>query len=142
MVLTPFTIDLWARFGPMLLKHSSAPPTILDRNPGAPHTPTINTTDPTPTSCTSVPPNHHAHLGSSYQLTSDGTNLPQPHGKHSMATPTLHPHQAYIHFNSSDSAFQRHTAHYYVMPPVRSDFIPQPLHLTSILSPLRKIHTL
>jgi hypothetical protein len=122
-------------------KHSSPPPTTLDRNPGAPHTPTMNTTDPTPTSCTSAPPNHHAHLGSSYQLTSDGTNLPQPHGEHSMATPTLHPHQAYIHLNSSYSAFQMHTAHYYVMPPVRSNFIPQPLHLTSILSSLRKIHT-
>ncbi len=31
-------------------KHSSPPPTTLDKNPGAPHTPTINTTDPTPTS--------------------------------------------------------------------------------------------
>ena len=122
-------------------KHSSPMPTSVNRNLGAPHTPTINTTDPIPTPCMSAPPNHHAHLGSSYQPTSNGANLPQPHGKHSMATPTLHPNQAYIQFNSLDSAFERHTTHYFVMLPVRSNFIPQPLHLTSILSSLWKIHT-
>ena len=49
-------------------------------------------------------------------------------------TSTLHPHQVSILSNSSDSAYLRHTAHYYVMLPVRSTFIPQPLHyLTSIV---------
>ena len=117
-------------------KHSSPPPTIHARNPGAPHTPTINITDAMPTSCTHAPPNHHAPLGSPHQPISDGANLPCPHADHSLATPTLYPHQAYIHFNSLDLAFQRHTAHYYVILSVRSNFIPQPLHLTFILSSL------
>ena len=67
---------------PQLVLSGNLPPTTFNRNSGAPHTPTINTTDPMPISCTSAPPNHHAHLGSSYQLTSDRTNLPQPHGEH------------------------------------------------------------
>jgi hypothetical protein len=45
-------------------KHSSPPPTIPGRNPGKPHTPTINITDQMPTLCTNAPPSHHAHLGS------------------------------------------------------------------------------
>ena len=44
--------------------HSLPPPTILAKNPGAPHTLTINITDPMPTSFTNAPPNHHAHSGS------------------------------------------------------------------------------
>jgi len=106
-------------------RHSSQPPTIPAKNPGAPRTPTINTTDPMPTSCTSMPPNHHAHSGSSYQPTSNGNNLPRQQAGLSLATPTLPPCQVYILFSPpSDSAFLRHTAHYYAMLPIRSNFIP------------------
>jgi hypothetical protein len=111
-------------------KHSSPPPTIPVRNPGAPHTPTLNITSPMPTSCTNKPPNHHAHLVSSHQPNYVGVNPPHPHSKHSLGTHTLRPHQVYIHFNSLDSAFQKHLAHYYEMLPVRSNFLPPPLHLT------------
>jgi hypothetical protein len=58
-------------------RHSSPPPTILTKNPGAPHTPTTNITGPMPTSCTNLLPNYHAHLGYSHLLTSDGRNLPR-----------------------------------------------------------------
>jgi hypothetical protein len=81
-------------------KHSSPPPTIHVRNPGKPHTPTINIIDQMPISCMNAPPNHNAHLGFSLQLTSDGANLPRPLAKHSLVTPTPHPHQVYIHSNS------------------------------------------
>jgi hypothetical protein len=111
-------------------KHSSPPPTIPVRIPGAPHTPTLNITAPMPTSCTNEPLNHHAHLVSSHQLTYVGVNLPHPHAKHSLVTHTHHPHQVCIHFNSLDSAFQKHSAHYYAMLPVRSNFLLLPLHLT------------
>ena len=125
--------------------HSLPPPTILAKNPGAPHTLTINITDPMPTSFTNAPPNHHAHSGSWYPPTSDGHNLHHQHDGRSLATPTLHPHQVYkVLSNSSDSAYLMHTiAHYYEMLPVRSNFIPQPLHyyLTSNFSSLWKIHT-
>ncbi len=120
--------------------HSSPPPTIPAKNPGAPHTTTINTTAPMPTLCTNEPPNHHAHLGYSLQLTYNGANLPHPHAKHSLVTPTMHQHWVYIHVNSLDSAFQRHIACYYAMPSVHSTFIPQPLYLTYIHSSLWKIH--
>jgi hypothetical protein len=86
-------------------RHSLPPPTIPAKNPGAPHTLTKNITDPMPTSCMNAPPNHHAHLGSSYTPTSDGRNLHHQYGRRSLATPTLHPHQVYIHSNSSDSAY-------------------------------------
>ena len=43
------------------------------------------------------------------------------------------PTPVYMLSNSSDSAYPRHKAHYYVMLPVRSNFIPQPLHLISIV---------
>ena len=122
-------------------KHSSPPPTIHVRNPGKPHTPTINITNQMPTLCMNAPPNHHAHLGSSFQLTNNGANLPHALAKHSLETPTPHPHQVYLHFNSSDSEFQRRIACYYVMLPVRSNFIPQHLHLTFMHSSLWKIHT-
>ena len=55
-------------------RHSSSPPTTPAKNRGAPHTLTPNITNPMPTSCTNVPPNHHAHLGSSHPPTSDGHN--------------------------------------------------------------------
>jgi hypothetical protein len=123
-------------------RHSSPPPTIPAKNPVAPLTPTANITEPMPTSCTNTPPNHHAHLGFSHQPTSDGrSNLPRQHDGRSLATPTPHPNQVYILSNSSDSAYLMHTAHYYVMLPVHSNFIPQPLHFTFILSSLWKIHT-
>jgi hypothetical protein len=122
-------------------KHSSPPPTIPVRNPGAPPTPTLNITTPMPTSCTNEPPNHHAHLVSSHQPTYVGVNPPHPHAKKSLVTHTLHSHQVYIHFNSLDSAFQKHLAHYYAMLPVRSNFLPLPLHLTYTHSSLWKIHT-
>ena len=85
--------------------HSLPPPTILAKNPGAPHTLTKNITGPMPTSCMNAPPNHHAHLGSSNMPTSDGRNLHHQYDRRSLATPTLHPHQVYIHSNSSDSAY-------------------------------------
>ena len=118
-------------------RHSLPPPTIPAKNPGAPHTLTTNITDPTPTSCTNTPPNHHAHFGFSYPPTSGWRNLHHQHDGHSLATPTLHPNQSYILSNSSDLAYLRHhTVHYYVMVPVCSNFIPQPLHyLTSTLFP-------
>jgi hypothetical protein len=118
IVLILFTIDPWARFGPMLQAFLTT--TILVRNPGAPHTPTLNITAPMPTSRTNEPPNHHAHLVSSHQPTYVGVNLPHPHVKHSLVTHTLHPHQVYIHFNSLDSAFQKHLAHYYLYVPTSS----------------------
>ncbi len=122
-------------------KHSSKPPTIPVRNPGAPHTPTLNITAPMPTSCTNEPPNHHAHLVSSHEPTYVGVNPPHPHAKYSLVTHTLHPHQVNIHFNSSDSAFQKHLAHFYAMLPIRCNFLPLPLHLTYTHSSLWKIHT-
>ena len=122
-------------------RHSSPPPTIPAKNSGAPLTPTTNITDPMPTSCTNAPPNHHAHLGFSHPPTSDRCNLPHQHDRRSLATtPTPHPHQVFILSNSSDSAYLRHTAHYYVTLTVHSNFIPQPLHLTFILYSLWKIH--
>ena len=121
--------------------YSLPPPTIPAKNPGTPHTPTTNITDPMPTSCMNAPPNHHANLGSSYPPTSDGHNLHHHDDRRNLATPTLHPHQVYIPSNSLDSANLRHTAHYYVMLPACSNFIPQPLHLTSTLSSLWNIHT-
>ena len=107
--------------------HSLPPPTIHAKNLGAPHTLTPNITDPTPTSCTNGPPNHHAHSGSSNLSTSDGCNLHHQHDGRYLATPTLHPHQVYILSNSLDSAYLRHTAHYYEMLPVCSNFITQDL---------------
>ena len=56
-------------------RHYSPPPTTPVKNLGTPHTLTPNITDPMPTSCMNVPPNHHAHLGSSHSPTSDGHNL-------------------------------------------------------------------
>jgi hypothetical protein len=115
-------------------KHSSPPPTIPVRNPGAPHTPRLHITAPTPTSCTNKPPNHHAHSVSSHQPTYVRVNLPHPHAEHSLVTPTLYPYQVYIHLNFSDSAFQKHSAHYYAMLPVCSNFLPPPLHSTYLYS--------
>jgi hypothetical protein len=111
-------------------KHSSPPPTIPIRNPGTQHTPALNITTPMPTSCTNKPSNHHAHLVSTHQPTYVGVNPPHPHAKHSLVTHTLHPHQVYMHFKSSDLAFQKHLACYYAMLPIRSNFLPLPLHLT------------
>ena len=102
-------------------RHSSPPPTTPAKNLGAPHTLTPNITDPMPTSCTNAPPNHHAHSGSSHPPTSDGRNLHHQHDGHSLVTLILHPHQASILYNSSDLAYLRHTAHYFVMLPVRSN---------------------
>jgi hypothetical protein len=132
MVLIPFTIVPWAQFGPMQQAFL-----ITTHHP--PHTPTINITNQMLTSCVNAPPNHHAHLGSSLQLTSDGANLPRPLAEHSLETPTPHPHQVYIHSNSLDSAFQRRIACYYVMLLVRFNFIIQHLHLTFIHSSHWKI---
>ena len=95
--------------------HSSPSLTIPAKNLGTPHTLTPNITGPTPTSCTNTPPNHHAHSGSSYPPTSDGRNLHHQHDGRSLVTPILHSHQASILYNSSDLAYLRHTAHYYVM---------------------------
>jgi hypothetical protein len=91
--------------------HSSPPPTIHAKNLGAHHILTINTTDPTPTSCTNEPPNHHAHSGSSHPQTSDGHNPHHQHGGHSLVTHTKHPHQASILSNSSDLAYLKSKAY-------------------------------
>ena len=121
---------------------SSPPPTTTAKNLGVPHTLTPNISDPMPTLCTNVPPNHHAHSGYySHPPTSDGRNLHHLHNRHSLVTLIPHPLQASILYNSLDLAYLRHTAHYYVMRPVRSNFIPQPPHLTSTLTSLWKIHT-
>ena len=124
-------------------RHSSPPPTTPTKNLGTPHTIKItpNISDPMPTSCTNVSPNHHAHSGSSHPPTSDGCNLHHQQKGRFLVTLILHPHQASIPYNSSDLAYLSHTAHYYVMWLVRSNFIPQPPHLTSTLSSLWKIHT-
>ena len=121
--------------------HSSPPPTIHAKNLGAPHILTTNITDPTPISCTNAPPNHHALLESSHPPTSDGHNPHHQHAEHSSVTPTQHPHQVFILSTSSDLAYLKHTAHYYVTLHVRSNFIPQPPHLTYTLTSLWKIHT-
>jgi hypothetical protein len=121
--------------------HSSPPPTIHTKNLGAPHILTTIINDLPPTLCTNAPPNHHAQSGSSHPPTSNGHNLHHQHAGHSLVTPTQHPHQASILSNSSDLAYLKHTAHYYVTPPIRSNFIPQPPHLTYTLSSLWKIHT-
>jgi hypothetical protein len=144
MVLIPFTINPWEQFGPMLQAFLTTNHHPRQRNPGAPHTPTLNITTPTQTSCTNKPPSHHAHLVSSHQLTYIGVNPLHQYAKHSLITLTLHPHQVYIHFNfnSLDSAFQKHLACYYAMLPVRSNFFPPPLYLTYTHSSLWKIHTL
>ena len=122
-------------------RHYSPPPTTPVKNLGTPHTLTPNITDPMPTSCMNVPPNHHAHLGSSHSPTSNGRNLHHQQDWRSLVTLILQPHQASIIYNSLDLAYLRHTAHYFVMPPVHSNFIPQPLHLTSTLSSLWKIYS-
>ncbi len=111
-------------------KHSLPPPTIPAKNLGAPHITTLNTTTPMPASFANEPPNLNAYLDFSHQLTYDGANPNHPQTKHSMVTPTLHPHQVYIHFNYLVSAFQKHIAYYYAIILVRSNFIPQPLCLT------------
>jgi hypothetical protein len=121
--------------------HSSPPPTTHAKKIGAPHILTTNITNPTPTSCTNTPHNHHAHLGSSHLPTSDGHNPHHQNARHSLVTHTQHPHQASILSNSSDLAYLKHTAHYYVTLPVRSNSIPQPPHLTFTHSSLWKIHT-
>jgi hypothetical protein len=122
--------------------HFSPPPTIHAKNLGAHHILTTNIIDPTPTSCKNVPPNRHAHSGSSHPPTSDEHNPHHQHAGHSLVTHTQHPHQVSILSNSSNLAYPKHTAHYYVTPPVRSNSIPQPPHLTFTLSSLWKIHTL
>ena len=96
-------------------RHSSTPPTTPAKILGVPHTLTPNISDPMPTLCTNVPPNHHAHLGYSHLPTSDGCNLHHLHDGHSLVTIIPHPLQASILYNSLDLAYLRHTAHYYVM---------------------------
>jgi hypothetical protein len=122
-------------------RHSSPPHTTHDKNPGAPTTPIKNTIDQTQTLCTNAHPNHHAHSESSHLPTSYGHNPPHQHDGRSLETLIPCPHQVYTHSNSLDSAYLKHTAHYYVTPPVHSDFIRQSLHLTYTHTSLWKIHT-
>ena len=116
-------------------------PPLPPKNLGVPHTLTPKISNPTPTLCTNAPPNHHAHLGYSHLPTSDGHNMHHLHNGHSLVTLLPHPLQASIIYNSLDLAYLRHEAHYYVMRPVGSNFIPQPPHLTSTPTSLWKIHT-
>ena len=81
------------------------------------------------------------HSESSHLPTSYGHSLPHQQDGRSLETPMPHPHQVYTHSNSLESAYLKHTAHYYVTPPVRSNFIRQPLHLTYTHTSLWKIHT-
>jgi hypothetical protein len=120
---------------------SSPPHTTHVKNLGALTTPIINIIDPTQTSCTNVHPNHHAHSESSHPPTSYGHNPPHQHNERSLEILIPHPHQVYTPSNSLDSAFLKHTAHYYVTPPVHSNFIRQPVHLTYTHTSLWKIHT-
>jgi hypothetical protein len=77
-----------------------------------------------------VHPNHHAHSESSHPPTSYGHNPPHQHDERSLETLIPHPYQVYTPSNSLDSAYRKHTAYYYVTPPVRSNFIQRHLHLT------------
>jgi len=87
-------------------RHSSPPPTIHIKNLGTHHILTTNITNPTPTSCTNAPLNHHAHSGSSHQPTSNGHNPHHQHTGHSLVIHTQHPHQASILSNSLDYHIQ------------------------------------
>jgi hypothetical protein len=109
---------------------SSPPHTTHIKNLGAPTTPIKNIIDQAQTSCTNAHPNHHAHSESSHPPTSYGHNPPHQHDERSLETLIPHPHQVYTPSNSLDSAYLKHTAHYYVTPPVRSNFIQRHLHLT------------
>jgi hypothetical protein len=115
MVLFPFTmIDTWAQFGPMLQAFLTTT-----------HHPRQKTWRTTHNNYKYHRPNANLSM---YERASQP---PCPLGILT-CTPTLHPHQVYILSNSSDSAYLRHTAHYNVMLPARSNFIPQPLHLTPV----------
>jgi hypothetical protein len=133
-----FTFDPWARFGPMLQSflttthHPRQKPWRTSHTNNKYHRPNAN--------LMYERASHHAHSGSSHPPTSDGHNPHHQHAGHSLITHTQHPHQASILSNSSDLAYPKHTAHYYVTPPVRSNSIPQPLHLTFTHSSLWKIH--
>jgi hypothetical protein len=94
--------------------HSSPHLTIHAKNLGTPHILTTNITDPMPTSCTNAPPHHHAHSESSHPQTSGELNPHHQHARHSLVTHTQHLHRASILSNSSDTAYLKHTAHYYV----------------------------
>ena len=120
---------------------SSPPHTTHVKNLGALTTPIKNIIDPTQTSCTNAHPNHHAHSESSHPPTSYGHNPPHQHDERSLETLIPHPHQVYTPSNSLVSAYRKHTAYYYVTPPVRSNFIQRHLHLTYTHTSLWKIHT-
>jgi hypothetical protein len=111
------------------------------KNLGTPTTPIKNIIDQTQTSCTNGHSNHHALLESSHPPTSYGHNPPHQHDERSLETLIPHPHQVYTPSNSLDSAYLKHTAHYYVTPPVRSNFIQLHLHLIYTHTSLWKIHT-
>ena len=131
MSLVEYTVRTWSSSPSVLIagqsldlcyKPSSPPPTI-PANPGRPHTTTLNTTTPMPTSCANKPHNHNALLGkSTHQLTYNGAHPPCPHTTHSLIAPTLHPHRVFVHFNFSNSAWQKSIVCYYSMLPVCSHF--------------------
>ncbi len=79
--------------------------------------------------------NLSTHSESSHLLTSYGHNWTFFGNSYTSPTPSIHTLQPL------DSAYLKHTAHYYVTPPVRSNFIRQPLHLTYTHTSLWKIHT-
>jgi hypothetical protein len=145
MVIIPFTIDPRVRFGPMLQAFLTTT--------HHPHQKPWHTTHT----------NYKYHWPNANLLYEPASQLPCPLGILSSAdlrwaqsasrlantTDVLWQllHRIHTKFtyspisNSSDSAYLRHTAHYYVILPLRSNFIPQPPHLTSTRSSLWKIHT-
>jgi hypothetical protein len=138
MVLIPFTIDSWARFGPMLqafLITTHHPRQKSWRTAHANskyHRPNANLMY----ECAYQPPCPlRILISSDIRWTQSASPTRRTFFGNSYCTHTS------ILYNSPDLAYLRHTAHYCVMLLVRSNFIPQPPHLTSTLSSLWKIHT-
>jgi hypothetical protein len=144
MVLIPFAIDPWARFGPLLqafLTTTHHPP----QKPwctSVPPTATLDTIALMPTLCINELHNHHAHLVSSILRTYVGINWPHPPGEPSLVILALPRLQASTLYNFLALVSPKLLVPSSALPPVSSAFLPRPLHLTYIPSSLLKIHTL
>jgi hypothetical protein len=129
MVLIPFTIDPWTRFGPMLqaflttTHHPRQKPWRTTHTNYKYHRPNANLIY----KCTSQPPCPLGILIISADIrwtqSASPTRWTFFGNSYTASTPSLHTLQL---TGLSISKSLRHTAHYYVMLPVCSNFIPQP----------------
>jgi hypothetical protein len=140
MVLIPFTIDPWARFGPMLQSflttthHPRQKPWHTSHTNNKYHRHNANLMY----KCASQPPCPLGILTSAdirWTQSASPTSRAFFGNSYTAPTPSLHTLQLI------GLAYLKHTAHYYVTLPVRSNSIPQPPHLTFTHSSLWKIHT-